>query len=253
MKGHNYGLCRKCGKIHESPFKGHTIGGICKKCGKIHLVKHPMEGKHLTPETKRKISVANIGHKTWSMGLTKETDERLRQISLKSGKYERTEEWKVAVSERMKNWHKNNIHPRQGKHLSDKLKKRISRKVTETLKDETIRAKCREGRLKQILPKNGTYIENTMKNELIKRGINYEKQVTLLGKYKVDFLIRNLIVECDGAYWHNYPYGLEKDHRRDKELEEQGFIVSRFWGKDIRNNISECVDKIEELLVCECV
>ena len=228
MKGHNYGLCRKCGKTH----------------------KHPMEGKHHTPESKQKSSLSHLGQTSWNKGLTKETNESVRQISIKAGRYKRTDAHKVAHSEYMKNWHKHHKHPRKGKHLTDEVKEKIRRTVKETMKDEKLKEKCRAGRLSQIFPKKGTYIENTMQNELIKRGIDYKNQVTILGKYQVDFLIHTLIVECDGAYWHNYPYGLEKDHRRDDELKERGFTILRFWGKDIKNNISKCVDKIKETLTC---
>ncbi len=53
MKGHNYGLCKKCGKTHIHP------RGMLGK-------------KHPNPQFKK-------GHKTWNEGLTKETDERIKK------------------------------------------------------------------------------------------------------------------------------------------------------------------------------
>lgn len=43
FKGHNFGLCKKCGKYHRYNkeghdwSKGHNYKGICKKCGKHHF------------------------------------------------------------------------------------------------------------------------------------------------------------------------------------------------------------------------
>ncbi len=53
--------------------------------------------------------------------------------------------------------------------------------------------------------------------------------------YQCDVLIpsMNLVIECDGNYWHKYPIGLERDHIRTKELIEQGFKVLRLWEVEI--------------------
>jgi len=44
----------------------------------------------------------------------------------------------------------------------------------------------------------------------------------------------NLVIECDGDYWHKYPTGNELDHIRTKELLEKGFKVLRLWERDIK-------------------
>ena len=53
--------------------------------------------------------------------------------------------------------------------------------------------------------------------------------------YQCDILIpsMNLVIECDGNYWHKYPIGLEKDHIRTKELLEKGFKILRLWESEI--------------------
>ncbi len=45
----------------------------------------------------------------------------------------------------------------------------------------------------------------------------------------------NLVIECDGNYWHKYPVGLEKDHIRTEELIEKGFKVLRLWEHEIKS------------------
>ena len=61
-KGHNYGLCKKCGKIHINPFLGkkHTVESKFKMSQKIK-----------TARSLKKWSA-------WNKGLTKETDERVK-------------------------------------------------------------------------------------------------------------------------------------------------------------------------------
>ncbi|GAG67123.1 unnamed protein product [marine sediment metagenome] len=39
----------------------------------------------------------------------------------------------------------------------------------------------------------------------------------------------NLVIECDGDYWHKYPVGRDIDHIRTKELIQKGFKVLRLW------------------------
>jgi very-short-patch-repair endonuclease len=44
----------------------------------------------------------------------------------------------------------------------------------------------------------------------------------------------NLIIECDGNYWHNYPFGNDRDKIRTTELIAQGFKVLRLWEHEIK-------------------
>ena len=43
----------------------------------------------------------------------------------------------------------------------------------------------------------------------------------------------NIVVECDGEYWHRYPEGLPLDKARTAEMEVAGYKVIRLWGKQI--------------------
>ena len=57
--------------------KGHNYG-LCKKCGKIHI--HPLKGKHLSRETREKISKSLKGRKGHKH--TEETKRKLRELNL---------------------------------------------------------------------------------------------------------------------------------------------------------------------------
>ena len=65
--------------------------------------------------------------------------------------------------------------------------------------------------------------------------------------YQCDILIKpNIVIECDGIYYHNFPYGNKIDHIRTKEMREKGYIVFRFWEHEINNNIQKCINEVLE-------
>ena len=98
--------------------------------------------------------------------------------------------------------------------------------------------KLKESRAKQIFPKKDTKIEVKIQEYLKLLGIDffthqYIKEIE--HSYQCDILIPslNLVIECDGIYWHKYPMGNELDHIRTKELIEKGFKVLRLWEHEI--------------------
>ena len=57
-------------------------------------------GKKHTEKTKKEIGNANKGHTAWSKGLTKETNESLKELSKKMKAIENSKEWKETVGKR---------------------------------------------------------------------------------------------------------------------------------------------------------
>lgn len=184
------------------------------------------KGKKHSKETRHKISEALKGEKNPNYGRIISDDHR-RKLSA------------AQMGEKNHNW---------GKTLSDEHKRKISEGNKGKKLSEETKQKMREAALKRVFPKMDTSIEVAMQGELGDRGIVFEKHVPLLGKYQVDIKIDDLIVECDGNYWHNFPIGLEKDRRRDAALKEAGYDVLRFWGSEINADVSRCVDNIEVIL-----
>jgi very-short-patch-repair endonuclease len=92
------------------------------------------------------------------------------------------------------------------------------------------------------------------------RNIQFEKQYPIpqekrdsMGRqryYFLDFAITNLkiAIECDGKYYHQ---DLKKDEIRQKYIENLGWTFVRFDNKEIRGNVTKCVNKIEEILKCQ--
>ncbi len=67
-----------------------------------------------------------------------------------------------------------------------------------------------------------------------------------VGKYFPDFIIfDNIIIECDGEYWHK---DSEKDRKRDCYLMEKGYYIFRLAGKRILKNPKLCVETIISIM-----
>lgn len=58
-----------------------------------------------------------------------------------------------------------------------------------------------------------------------------------VGKFRADFYLpkKNLIIECDGEYWHMTQKIKLRDNRKDKLLEKLGYNILRLSGQDIIN------------------
>ncbi len=107
-------------------------------------------------------------------------------------------------------------------------------------------------RSKLKIPKQDTSIEIKIQNFLKKLGIEFftHQHMKIEHKYLCDILIpcMNLVIECDGDYWHKYPVGLDRDHIRTKELVEKGFKVLRLWEFEIRKmDINQFKNKLSEV------
>jgi very-short-patch-repair endonuclease len=96
----------------------------------------------------------------------------------------------------------------------------------------------KEARTKQKFLGKDTSIEIKIQNFLRQLSIEYfthQYMREIEHGYQCDILVPslNLVIECDGDYWHNYPFGNDIDHVRTKELEEKGFNVLRLWQNEI--------------------
>ena len=112
-----------------------------------------------------------------------------------------------------------------------------------------------------------TSIEILLRKELWKRGLRYRKNdSTVTGKPDIVFKKRRIAVFCDSEFWHGYDWekrkhaiksnreywiqkierNIERDLFVNSALRDQGWIVLRFWGKDIRTSLIACADIIEK-------
>lgn len=116
-----------------------------------------------------------------------------------------------------------------------------------------------------------TKIECLLRKELWKKGYRYRKNYKELpGKPDVVLTKYKIAIFCDGEFFHgkdwdvlrprleksnNSKYWLDKisrnrerDEEINKELLSKGWTVIRFWGNDIKKNLNECIQVIEETI-----
>jgi len=174
---------------------------------------------------------------------------------------------RVFTDEHKKHLRENHARGMKGKHHTEKAKLLISKansgsrnffygkkhteetleKLRNRVVSEKTKAKIREARLKQRMPKKDTKIEILMRGELKKQGIQFREQVPLGGVAIVDFFIPkyNVSIQCDGEYWHKLPKRKLADIRQNKILRKQGYKVFRFWGEEIKESASSCVNSLQ--------
>lgn len=94
--------------------------------------------------------------------------------------------------------------------------------------------------------RKNTTIEIMVEQELTRRGIVFKKQYPIYQARTIpDFFIPpNICVYCDGDYWHNREEAVIRDSQQNITLRLMGNKVYRFWEKDIKADVSKCVDTI---------
>ena len=112
--------------------------------------------------------------------------------------------------------------------------------------------KIKEKRLHQRILKKDTKPEKIIQQLLKDINIKFIKHKPILNishKYQCDIFIEpNIVIECDGDYYHKYPEGRDIDRIRTKELEENGYKVLRFWENEIKGDANICKTKILEAM-----
>jgi DNA (cytosine-5)-methyltransferase 1 len=115
-----------------------------------------------------------------------------------------------------------------------------------------------------------TAIERLLAGELNRRGINtyIKNDRSVFGKPDFVFKARKVAVFCDSEFWHGYNWDeaklaimsnrefwitkIERNIERDVEvtarLRAEGWRVLRFWERQLKKNINECVDEVENAL-----
>ena len=122
--------------------------------------------------------------------------------------------------------------------------------------------------MRQVKSKDSE-IELMLRKALWQKGYRYRKNVkNVFGHPDIAFIGKKIAIFCDSEFWHGFDWKnrkkdfkirqafwiskIERNMERDKEvtqkLLEDGWIVLRFWGKDIKNNTNKCVEQIERYL-----
>lgn len=121
----------------------------------------------------------------------------------------------------------------------------------------------------QAVKNKDSKIELLLRKELWSRGLRYRKNSSrVFGHPDIVFIGKRIAVFCDSEFWHGYDWEnrkkqfksnqdfwipkIERNMQRDldvtKRLTEEGWIVLRFWGKEIKHDPAACAAQIVEEL-----
>lgn len=153
---------------------------------------------------------------------------------------------------------------KKGQHSSKRTEFKKGIKPWITGKRHTINTK-RKMRLKralQIAPIKDTKIEIKIQGFLKQLGIEFlaHQYMNIKHAYQCDIFIpsMNMVIECDGDYWHGNPVifpnpnkwqieQIEEDKIRTQELKDRGYRIIRLWEKEInRLDINNFRRKMKE-------
>ena len=119
----------------------------------------------------------------------------------------------------------------------------------------------------QRIKNKDSEIELLLRKALWAKGYRYRKNVkSVFGHPDIAFIGKKIAIFCDSEFWHGYDWenrkndfkvrqsfwipkierNMERDKEVNNELKKQGWTVLRFWGKEIKTNLNNCVTKIEE-------
>lgn len=90
-----------------------------------------------------------------------------------------------------------------------------------------------------------TNIENQFRYALLRKNLNFIEQASI-GPWSIDFYLpeHDIVIEADGEFWHSSTKAKMKDRRKDAWLQNKGYKVFHFTGKEIIENPNFCVEKI---------
>ncbi len=119
----------------------------------------------------------------------------------------------------------------------------------------------------QHIRSQDTTIEVKLRMALWHYGLRYRKNYKkLIGKPDIVLPRYRIAIFCDSDYWHGYDWEnrnqriksnreywipkIERNMARDKEvtqaLQNDGWVVLRFWEWQIRKHLDQCTDEILE-------
>ena len=116
-----------------------------------------------------------------------------------------------------------------------------------------------------------TGIEVRLRKALWEKGYRYRKNYKILpGKPDIVLTKYKLAVFCDSEFFHGKDWevlqeqlrrgqnaefwinkisrNMDRDEEINKQLKYLGWTVIRFWGKDIKKDVQQCVKAIEEAI-----
>ena len=93
-----------------------------------------------------------------------------------------------------------------------------------------------------------SHIERRLYSALVNNGYKVRAQVPC-GRYKIDLVIGDVAIECDGKKYHSSPERKARDRRKSAYLRKNGYRkVIRFTGSEIVTKMPDVLRRIEKEL-----
>ena len=117
----------------------------------------------------------------------------------------------------------------------------------------------------QAIRSKDTSIEIKLRKALWEKGIRYRKNYkAVIGKPDIAITKCKIAVFCDSDFWHGYDWenrnqriksnreywvpkierNMERDRQVTKALEDDGWLVLRFWEWQIKRQLEECISTV---------
>lgn len=144
----------------------------------------------------------------------------------------------------------------KGKPFEEKTKIKMKHSAKIRANTPEGKARLKEQRARQIFPLNDTKIEIKIQQLLSELNINFLKHHPIRDiqhSYNCDVFIPcyNVVIECDGNYWHDYPDLTSIDLIRNQELQNAGYKLLRLWESEIKLITKDILNlKIKEKINC---
>ena len=121
----------------------------------------------------------------------------------------------------------------------------------------------------QAIKSKGTKIELLLAKALWANGYRYRKNnKSVFGKPDFTFKSLKIAIFCDSEFWHGKDWEVQKnriktnrnywipkiekniarDRMVNKNLRNNGWIVIRFWSRDLKNNLDKCIEIIKKTI-----
>jgi len=213
---------------------------------------HQRIGLKHSEYSRKKMSVSQHGKKAWNEG--KHYKHRNIRKYSNEGRKKMSEAAKRKYQRGYKQTHGGHPNKLKGKKMTEQQKKNyFGRKhsIDARLKMSLARSKVDhlfESKLEIIIQDELNKLEIPFKKHrsFYIRGFNHQVDI---------FLEPNVVIECDGDYWHSQLIGrryknylpIKRDYIIDCELEKQGMKVIRLWEYDIKNNLEWCMRLITSI------
>jgi DNA mismatch endonuclease (patch repair protein) len=128
-----------------------------------------------------------------------------------------------------------------------------------------VHTKEQRSRNMRAIKNKNTKIETLLSKELWARGYRFRRNSkSIIGKPDISIKKYKIAVFCDSEFWHGKDWdkqierigtnkffwdnkirgNIKRDETVNEKLREQGWLVIRFWGEDIKKNLDECINKL---------